>query len=209
VVSRMEGHCGIGEYGYTMGLTHVVTMADTPLGPWRRAPSAVAVWGDVNDIAQTYTGNPGATRDPVSGLYLIYHQGCGPSHPKYPAGKRGWNCSWSTGTRPTESPTARQVQPQRAQSVPTCAADGGDPISVLSASSPLGPWTSHGSVYNHSSVSWHKHASNAVPAILPNGTAFLMFRSHTDERLGLLRADTWRGPFVDWLSRPLILESNE
>jgi hypothetical protein len=49
----------------------------------------------------------------------------------------------------------------------------------------------------------------AVPAILPNGTAFLMFRSHTAERLGLLRAETWRGPFVDWLSRPLVGESNE
>jgi hypothetical protein len=104
VVSRMEGHCGIGKYGDTMGLTHVVTSADTPLGPWRRAPSAVAAWGDVNDIAQTYTGNPGATRDPISGLYLIYHQGCGPSHPKYPAGKRGWNCSWATGTRLTPPP---------------------------------------------------------------------------------------------------------
>jgi hypothetical protein len=62
---------------------------------------------------------------------------------------------------PSTAPAARQLLQARVWPVPTCKEDGGDPISVLSAPSPLGPWTSHGSVYNFSSTSWHKVASNA------------------------------------------------
>ena len=94
-------------------------------------------------------------------------------------------------------------------------------VNAMTAPTPHGPWTYRGSVANgtHRAGDWDMKISNAVPHIEPNGTTWLMWRSHgyTDpaskrhfgEHLGLYRADSWRGPFAPVVHGPLVPESNE
>jgi hypothetical protein len=75
-------------------------------------------------------------------------------------------------------------------------------ISMAWADSLLGPWnrTRHAMLSSGSPNEWDAMVTNPAPLFMPDGTAYLYFRGTRwpvdgYERIGLAKADSWRGPY--------------
>ena len=82
------------------------------------------------------------------------------------------NAQWSSWTKGAAAP----------------AATGSCTLELHTATSVAGPWTP----YRNATIT-PCASNNPGPIVHPNGTVYIVF---TEQRMGLWRADTWRGPYT-------------
>jgi hypothetical protein len=174
-VSRMSGFCGLNCWQGNSEIAHAVS--DTPLGPFT-----------LSEIILPYFAHGPTIHQLADGTMVLFHLGCstpGHSVPDHPP----CTCPDRNGTSATE------ILP----SPNPLAACSSDYISLDSAPSPNGPWTSLGR--RNPTAPWATGTTNPGLLIDANGTALMAYRGNTptdsnNEFLGIATASSWKSDFV-------------
>jgi len=189
-VSRMSDGCGLNCWEGNSEIAHAIST--DPLGPFT-----------FKEIVLPYFAHGPTIHQISDGTFLLLHLGC--STPDHPAPDHPpCECPWHNGTSP-----GSQNYPMRP------LACGSDYISLNTATSISGPWTTIGQ--KNPKVSWASGTTNPGLFVYSNGSYLMAYRGNlkTDkfrspnERLGLASASSWKSEFVDSRTAPIFPHQGE
>jgi hypothetical protein len=197
IAAEFEEHCDISHWSPNSAIVHAVSTAG-PEGPYTRQSVAVP----------PFAHNPKVVRAP-DGTWLMYTIGV--RVPELPYAPKIFNC-----TKPEEQEQRRLAGEEVVSAAPP--APGRTPVNLESnvtlytASDIAGPWARFGIVLGRDFLgSWDEDTSNPSPYVLPNGTVLLMYRGCKvwttgcdEEKIGIARADHWKGPYRRLLGKPIL-----
>ena len=200
IAAEFEQHCDISHWSPNSAIVHAVSTAG-PEGPYTRQSVAVP----------PFAHNPKVLRAP-DGTWLMYTIGV--RVPELPYAPKIFNCTKPVAEREAMRQLAGEATANSGhKGVPPVAPPPGSPgrtppnlesnVTLYTAPEIKGPWTRFGIVLGRDFLgTWDEDTSNPSPYILPNGTVLLMYRGCKvsgggcdDEKIGIARADHWKGPY--------------
>jgi len=188
-VSRMSGGCGLDCWQGNSEIAHAVS--PDPLGPFT-----------FQEVILPFFAHGPTIHQLSDGTFLLLHLGCSsPGHPvpDHPP----CTCPWNNGTSPA---TERNIL----KSAPMAC--GSDYISLNSAMSVTGPWTT--TEQKNPKASWATGTTNPGLFISANNSIIMAYRGNipvdsANERLGVAYASSWKADFVDPRSVPIFAHGGE
>jgi len=190
-VSRISGGCGLNCWQGNSEIAHVA--ASSPLGPFT-----------LQEIVLPYFAHGPTIHQLSDGTFLLLHLGC--STPGHPIPDHDpCTCPWHNGTSPK---TMKSVTSKK---IPDAC--GSDYISLNTASSVSGPWTTIGQ--KNPKANWASGTTNPGIFISANDSIMMAYRGNlkttdsANERLGVAYASSWKSDFVDPRSVPVFSHEGE
>lgn len=180
---QFANECNVDKWINSSFVVHAV--GDSPVGPWSYSEVTLP----------PFSHGPQAVLDPVTSEWVLYFVG-------------GWNTkasSWPNCSMPSSRP---YPTPARGPGLPGTP-DGCGPrtnagcgLRMAVSTSPFGPWEIHEiKVSNgNQSLPLGCDRADAAPYVLPNRSVVVAFGAGGCqgglETIGVMRADTWRGPYA-------------